>query len=215
MSSRSPSASACGTLASTCGAKPGRMERAAATNAATAMAETALIIRPPVIGPLRPVVGLVNCYPAPVSGCLREGRKWFRAPGVLFRRRSRTKHGRPALWGAASRQAVQDWRAEAGRGAACGATRAGVDGVMPRIALYPGSFDPVTNGHLHVVRQTLGPSDRLLVAVGVHSGKQPLFSTQERLDMTAAVFAPVASAARCALDCTTYDNLTVTPARQA
>jgi pantetheine-phosphate adenylyltransferase len=86
---------------------------------------------------------------------------------------------------------------------------------MPRIALYPGSFDPVTNGHLDVVRQAVGLCDRLVVAVGVHSGKQPLFSTQERLDMTAAVFAPVASAAGCAFDCTTYDNLTVTAARQA
>jgi pantetheine-phosphate adenylyltransferase len=86
---------------------------------------------------------------------------------------------------------------------------------MPRIALYPGSFDPVTNGHLDVVRHAVGLCDRLVVAVGVHSGKQPLFSTQERLDMAAAAFAPVASAAGCALDCTTYDNLTVTAARQA
>jgi pantetheine-phosphate adenylyltransferase len=86
---------------------------------------------------------------------------------------------------------------------------------MPRIALYPGSFDPVTNGHLDVVRHAVGLCDRLVVAVGVHSGKQPLFSTAERLDMVAAVFGPVASAAGCAFDCTTYDNLTVTAARQA
>jgi pantetheine-phosphate adenylyltransferase len=86
---------------------------------------------------------------------------------------------------------------------------------MPRIALYPGSFDPVTNGHLDVVRHAVGLCDRLIVAVGVHSGKQPLFSTQERLEMAAAVFAPLASAAGCALECTTYDNLTVTAAQKA
>ncbi len=40
---------------------------------------------------------------------------------------------------------------------------------MPRIALYPGSFDPVTNGHLDVVRQAVLLCDRLVVAVGVHS----------------------------------------------
>jgi len=85
---------------------------------------------------------------------------------------------------------------------------------MPRIALYPGSFDPVTNGHLDVVRHAVGLCDRLVVAIGVHPGKKPLFSIQERLDMVEAIFAPVASAARCAFDCTTYDNLTVVAARK-
>jgi pantetheine-phosphate adenylyltransferase len=86
---------------------------------------------------------------------------------------------------------------------------------MPRIALYPGSFDPVTNGHLDVVRRAVGLCDRLIVAIGVHSAKQPLFSTEERLDMVKAVFAPVAATAGCAFDCTTYDNLTVTAAHKA
>jgi pantetheine-phosphate adenylyltransferase len=80
---------------------------------------------------------------------------------------------------------------------------------MPRIALYPGSFDPVTNGHLDVVRHAVGLCDRLVVAIGVHPGKKPLFSIQERLDMVEAIFAPIASAAGCAFDCVTYDNLTV------
>ncbi len=85
---------------------------------------------------------------------------------------------------------------------------------MPRIALYPGSFDPVTNGHLDVVRQAVGLCDRLIVAIGVHSGKKPLFTVQERMDMVRAVFAPVAAKAGCAFDCTTYDNLTVTAAQK-
>ena len=54
---------------------------------------------------------------------------------------------------------------------------------MPRIALYPGSFDPVTNGHLDVVRHAVVLCDRLIVAIGVHPGKKPLFSTEERLEM--------------------------------
>src|SRR5438309_10990471 len=83
---------------------------------------------------------------------------------------------------------------------------------MPRIALYPGSFDPVTNGHLDVVQNAVGLCDRLVVAIGVNSGKKPLFSIDERLDMARAVFGPVAKAAGCAFDCTTYDNLTVTAA---
>src|SRR5438309_5082071 len=86
---------------------------------------------------------------------------------------------------------------------------------MPRIALYPGSFDPVTNGHLDVVQNAVGLCDRLVVAIGVNSGKKPLFSIDERLDMARAVFGPVAKAAGCAFDCTTYDNLTVTAAQKA
>ncbi len=86
---------------------------------------------------------------------------------------------------------------------------------MPRIALYPGSFDPVTNGHLDVVRHAVRLCDRLIVAVGVHPGKKPLFSVDERLAMVREVFGPVAAGANCAFDCTTYDNLTVTAAQKA
>jgi len=86
---------------------------------------------------------------------------------------------------------------------------------MPRIALYPGSFDPVTNGHLDVVRQAVLLCDRLVVAVGVHSGKKPLFSTDERLKMVRDAFAPVAAKAGCAFDATTYDNLTIAAAQQS
>jgi pantetheine-phosphate adenylyltransferase len=85
---------------------------------------------------------------------------------------------------------------------------------MPRIALYPGSFDPVTNGHLDVVRHAVALCDRLIVAIGVHPGKKPLFSTEERLEMVEEVFASVAAAAGCAFDCTTYDNLTITAAQK-
>ena len=51
---------------------------------------------------------------------------------------------------------------------------------MSRIALYPGSFDPVTNGHLDVVRQACSLVDRLVVAIGIHPGKAPLFPVEER-----------------------------------
>jgi pantetheine-phosphate adenylyltransferase len=86
---------------------------------------------------------------------------------------------------------------------------------MPRIALYPGSFDPVTNGHLDVVRHAVTLCDRLVVAIGVNPGKKPLFSTEQRLEMVEAIFAPVAAAAGCAFERTTYEGLTVTAARQS
>ena len=86
---------------------------------------------------------------------------------------------------------------------------------MPRIALYPGSFDPVTNGHLDVFSHAVGLCDRLIVAIGVHPGKKPLFTIEERFKMVRDVFGPIATKAGCAFDCTTYDNLTVTAARDA
>src|SRR3954449_12771570 len=86
---------------------------------------------------------------------------------------------------------------------------------MPRIAFYPGSFDPITNGHLDVVRHSVNLCDRLVVAIGVHPGKKPLFSTEERLEMAEATFAPIAGAVGCGFDRTTYDGLTVTAARAA
>jgi pantetheine-phosphate adenylyltransferase len=86
---------------------------------------------------------------------------------------------------------------------------------MQRVALYPGSFDPVTNGHLDVVRQAVHLCDKLIVAVGVHSSKTPLFSTEERVAMVRDVFGPVAAVAGCGFDAVTYDNLTVAAARDA
>src|SRR6476620_7606945 len=73
---------------------------------------------------------------------------------------------------------------------------------MPRIALYPGSFDPVTNGHLDVVQHAVTLCDRLIVAVAVHPGKKSLFSTEERLEMLKAVCAPIARKGGCAFDAT-------------
>jgi len=105
--------------------------------------------------------------------------------------------------------------AQGGTGPACPVGQGTLGRGMPRIALYPGSFDPVTNGHLDVVRQAVTLCDRLVVAIGLHPGKKPLFSTEERLDMVRAVFEPIAKQAGCDFDSTTYDNLTVTAARDA
>src|SRR5262249_2708728 len=85
---------------------------------------------------------------------------------------------------------------------------------MPRIALYPGSFDPVTNGHLDVVRHAVSLCDQLIVAIGIQPNKTPLFTTEERIAMVRQVFEPIAKKAGCGFDATTYDNLTVTAARQ-
>jgi pantetheine-phosphate adenylyltransferase len=85
---------------------------------------------------------------------------------------------------------------------------------MPRIALYPGSFDPVTNGHLDVVRHSVTLCDRLIVAIAVNPNKKPLFSEEERLTMIQEVFGPVAASAGCTFDCITFDDLTVAAAKR-
>lgn len=52
---------------------------------------------------------------------------------------------------------------------------------MATVALYAGSFDPITNGHVDLVRRSLGFVDRLVVAVATNASKQPLFTVEERL----------------------------------
>ena len=86
---------------------------------------------------------------------------------------------------------------------------------MPRIALYPGSFDPVTNGHLDVVRGAVALVDRLVVAVGTHASKTPLFSVEERRAMVEEACGPLAKAAGCELVFTTFGGLVVDAARKA
>ena len=57
------------------------------------------------------------------------------------------------------------------------------------VAIYPGSFDPITNGHLDVIERGSRMVDRLVVAVLRNAGKEPLFSVQERMEMLAEAVA--------------------------
>ena len=86
---------------------------------------------------------------------------------------------------------------------------------MARTALYAGSFDPVTNGHLDVVRHAVRLVDKLVLAVGVNPGKAPLFSAEERLAMLQEICAPLAREAKCDLACVTFSGLVVEAARKA
>ena len=52
-----------------------------------------------------------------------------------------------------------------------------------RIGLYPGTFDPVTNGHMDIITRASGVVDKLVVAVAVNAGKGPMFSLDERVDL--------------------------------
>lgn len=86
---------------------------------------------------------------------------------------------------------------------------------MTRTALYTGSFDPVTNGHVDVVRQACRMVDRLVVAIGVHPGKIPVFSADERADMLREVCAPIARVEQAVFEVVTFDDLAVNAAHRA
>lgn len=85
---------------------------------------------------------------------------------------------------------------------------------MPRTALFPGSFDPPTNGHLDIVRQAVRLADRLVLAIGTHPGKTPLFGVDERIAMLNETCAPLARTAGCELRCITFADLVVTAAQR-
>lgn len=59
---------------------------------------------------------------------------------------------------------------------------------MPTLAVYPGSFDPLTNGHVDIISRGARLFDRIIVAILVNSEKAPLFSLEERVDITRGVF---------------------------
>ena len=60
-----------------------------------------------------------------------------------------------------------------------------------KIAIYPGSFDPVTSGHLNIIRRAANIFDKLIVCVMVNSGKKPMFTQEERVDMIRRVTADI------------------------
>lgn len=84
-----------------------------------------------------------------------------------------------------------------------------------RVGLYPGSFDPVTYGHVDIVRRAAHLVDKLVIAVGTHHDKHPLFTAEERVKLTSEVLTPVAKEIGLKLVVTTYGNLTVDAAKDA
>jgi pantetheine-phosphate adenylyltransferase len=76
------------------------------------------------------------------------------------------------------------------------------------VAVYPGSFDPITNGHLDVIRRASGAFERVIVAVLANPRKQPLLAVDERIEIIRrALASDGVSAAR--IDVDSFDGLTV------
>jgi pantetheine-phosphate adenylyltransferase len=86
---------------------------------------------------------------------------------------------------------------------------------MKRIGFYPGSFDPVTLGHTDVIARACRLVDRLVIGVGTHDAKQPMFTVAERVAMLESETAPIAEKTGTAIDIVTFGGLAVDAAREA
>lgn len=81
---------------------------------------------------------------------------------------------------------------------------------MPqRIGVYPGTFDPVTNGHMDIISRATRVVDRLIVAVAVNGGKEPLFTLDERVEMVETDIQSLAPEAAARIEVRPFDNLLV------
>jgi pantetheine-phosphate adenylyltransferase len=86
---------------------------------------------------------------------------------------------------------------------------------MSRTGFYPGSFDPVTYGHLDVIARAARIVDRLVLGVGVHAGKQALLTQEARIALLDEVTKPIGEHTGLKLSIVTFDGLAVDAARRA
>ena len=84
----------------------------------------------------------------------------------------------------------------------------------PRIGLYPGTFDPVTNGHLDVIARAARLLDKLIVGVSISAGKGPMFSLEERAAMVQAEIASIADKNGMSIEVMPFQGLLVDFARK-
>ena len=85
---------------------------------------------------------------------------------------------------------------------------------MTRIGFYPGSFDPVTNGHIDIISRCSALVDQLVLGVGVHPGKAGLLNEKQRIDLLSQVTGPISAATGMNIQVVTFDDLAVTSAQR-
>ena len=78
-----------------------------------------------------------------------------------------------------------------------------------RIGLYPGTFDPVTLGHLDIIRRACSLVDRLVIGVAINRDKGPLFSLEERVAMIEAECADLSAQTGCEIVAHPFENLLI------
>lgn len=80
---------------------------------------------------------------------------------------------------------------------------------MKRVAFYSGSFDPLTNGHLDVLKHCASIADEIVVGIGVHPGKAPLFSFDERASLVHAAISETGVISHETFSVVAFDDLVV------
>ena len=83
-----------------------------------------------------------------------------------------------------------------------------------RVGVYPGTFDPVTNGHLDVIGRAARIMDRLVIGVARNIGKGPLFPLEERVELVRAECAPIAARTGAIIEVVAFEGLLVGFAQQ-
>ena len=78
---------------------------------------------------------------------------------------------------------------------------------MKRTALYPGTFDPLTNGHLDIIRRACKLCDKLVIGVAINTGKNPLFSLSERREMVEQAL--VGNTGDCEVEVVSFEGLLI------
>lgn len=82
-----------------------------------------------------------------------------------------------------------------------------------RIGLYPGTFDPVTHGHIDIIRRACSLVDRLVIGVAINRDKGPLFSLEERVAMVRSECVPLGAVTGCEIVVHPFENLLIKCAR--
>ena len=82
-----------------------------------------------------------------------------------------------------------------------------------RTALYPGTFDPVTHGHIDIIRRACTLVDKLVIGVAINRDKGPLFSLEERVEMVKSECVPLGDRAGCEIVVHPFENLLIDCAR--
>jgi len=86
--------------------------------------------------------------------------------------------------------------------------------MIERTALYAGSFDPLTNGHLDVLKASLAVADTVYAAIGIHPGKTPLFSFEERVKLIEVATKAEFSRDSARIKVVAFDGLVIDAARK-
>lgn len=86
---------------------------------------------------------------------------------------------------------------------------------MARTGFYPGSFDPVTYGHLDIIARAARLVERLVLGVGTHHGKAPLLAPETRIKLLEEVTRPISEHTGVKISIVTFDDLAVNAARRA